>query len=68
MKENIEKAVKVLRSRMIVQLASGRSVICTTSGEAKGDVASGLYRNPTDEEIVAKVAEIARGVCAELSA
>ena len=65
MKENVEKVVKVLRSRMIVQLDSGRFVICATSGEARGDVASGLYRKPTDDEIVAKVAEIARGICAQ---
>ena len=65
MKEHIEKVVKVLRTLMIVHLASGRTVICETSGEAKKDVASKLYRKPTDEEIVAKVAEIARGVCAQ---
>ena len=65
MKEHIEKVVKVLRTLMIVHLASGRTVICATSGEAKADVSSKLYRKPTDEEIVAKVAEIARGVCAQ---
>lgn len=65
MKEHIEKAVKVLRSLMIVQLASGRTVICSTSGEAKTDVASKLYRKPMDEEVVAKIAEIARGICAQ---
>lgn len=65
MKEHIEKVVKVLRTLMIVHLASGRTVICATSGEAKADVSSKLYRKPTDEEIVAKIAEIARGICAE---
>ena len=65
MKEHIEKVVKVLRNLMIVEIAQGRFVICETSGEAKKDVASKLYRKPTDEEIVAKVAEIARGICAQ---
>ena len=65
MKEHIEKVVKMLRSLMIVEIAQGRFVICSSTGEAKGDIASKLYRKPTDEEIVAKIAEIARGVCAE---
>ena len=65
MKEHIEKAVKTLRSLMIVEIAGGRFVICSSPGEAKGDIASKLYRKPTDEEIVAKVAEIARGICAQ---
>lgn len=65
MKEHVEKVVKILRTRMIVEIAQGRFVICATSGEAKADIASNRYRKPTDEEIVAKVAEIARGVCAQ---
>ena len=65
MKEHVEKVVKALRSLMIVEIAQGRFVICSSTGEAKGDIASGLYRKPTDEEIVAKIAEIARGVCAQ---
>lgn len=65
MKEHIGKAVKLLRSLMIVEVAHGRFVICSSTGEAKGDIASKLYRKPTDEEIVAKIAEIARGICAE---
>ena len=65
MKEHIAKVVKDLRALMVVEIVQGRFVICETSGEAKKDVASKLYRKPTDEEIVAKVAEIARGICAQ---
>ena len=65
MKELIAKVVKMLRGLLIIEIAQGRFVICSSTGEAKGDIASKLYRAPTDEEIVAKIAEIARGICAE---
>ena len=65
MKELIAKVVKMLRGLLIIEIAKGRFVICSSTGEAKGDIASKLYRAPTDEEIVAKSAEIARGICAE---
>ena len=65
MKELIAKVVKMLRGLLIIEIAQGRFVICSSTGEAKGDIASKLYRKPTDEEIVAKIAEIARGICAE---
>ena len=65
MKELIAKVVKMLRGLLIIEIAQGRFVICSSTGEAKGDIASKLYRKPTDAEVVEKIAEIARGVCAE---
>jgi len=62
MKKTLKNLVPMLKRRMMVEIETGRHIICMTGKEATKDIATNLFRKPTDKEVKATALEMLQSV------